>query len=159
MIQQVSPPLTCVGAGGQHVDPLHLFGIVVLLAALALARGLRQTRALLEQLPRAVVEQHDLRGHRAGRRLVVLVRRAADAELAEDLPAHRLDAPGLLLIQVDGLARVDALHQQDAGEAEQQQQQREAGEPHCPAWSRSVREVARERAPSKSVRTAGKLGA
>lgn len=147
-IQQVSAPLTCVGAGGQHVDPLHLFGIVVLLAALALARGLRQTRALLEQLPRAVVEQHDLRGHRAGRGLVVLVRRAADAELAEDLPPHRLDAPGLLLVQVDGLARVDGLHQQDAGRAEQQQEQREAGEPHCPARSRSV---ARDRAQSKSV--------
>lgn len=153
MIGQVSPPLTCVGAGGQHVDPLHLFGIVVLLAALALAGGLGQTRALLEQLPRAVVEQHDLRGHRAGRGLVV---RAADAQLAEDLAAHRLDAPRLLPVQVDGLARVDALHQQDAGQAEQQQQQREAGEPHGRARSRG--EVARERARSKSARTAGELG-
>lgn len=146
--------LTGVGAGGQHVDPLDLFGVIVLLATLALTRGLRQARALLEQLPRAVVKQHDLRGHRAGRRLVVVVvvRRAADTELAEDLPAHRLDAPGLLLLQVDGLARADALHQQDAGGPEQQQQQqREAAEPHCPARSRSLGSAAREAAPTNST--------
>lgn len=133
--------LTCVSAGWQHVNPLHLLGIIVLLAALALARGLSQTRALLQQLPRAVVEQHDLRRHRASRRVLVLVRRAADAELAENLSADRLDAPGLLLVQVDGLARVDPLHQQHTGEPEQQQQQREAGEPHCPVRRRRDRDT------------------
>lgn len=127
----VPPPsdgLTRVGAGGQHVDPLHLFGVIVLLAALALARGLGQARALLQQLPRAVVEQHDLRGHEARRRGRVFARRAADAQLAENLPADRLDAPRLLRVQVDGVARVEALHQQHAGEA--QQQQRDARQPH-----------------------------
>lgn len=124
--------LTYVGAGGQHVDPLHLFGVVVLLTAFALARGLGLARALLQQLPRAVVQQHDLRGHRARLWLVVVViRRAADAELAEDLTAHRLDASRLLRVQVDGLAGVEALHQEYTGEPEQQQQ-REAGKPHCP---------------------------
>lgn len=127
-----SAVLTGVCAGRQHVDPLNLFGVIILLAALALARGLGETRALLQQLPRAVVEQHDLRRHRTGRRVVVLVRRAADAELAEDLAADRLDAPGLLPVQVDGLTRVDALHQQHTGGPEQQQQKRQAGEPHRP---------------------------
>lgn len=126
----------CVGAWRQHVYPMHLFGVIVLLAALALARGLGQTRALLQQLPRAVVEQHDLRRHRANRRVIILVRRAADTELAEDLSADRLDASGLLSVQVNGLTRVDPLHQQHTGEPEQEQQQGEAGEPHCPVKRR-----------------------
>lgn len=122
--------LTCVGTRGQHVNPLHLFGVIVLFAALALARGFGHTRALLQQLPRAVIEQYDLWRHRARRLALNQVRRAADAELTEDLSADRLDATGLLLVQVDELARVDPLHQH-TGEPEQQQQ-RKAGEPHCP---------------------------
>lgn len=126
--------LTCVGAGGQHVNPLNFFGVIILLAALAVARGFGQPRTLLQQLPRTVVEQHDLWGHGPGGRvLVVFVRWGADAQLAEDLPAHRLDAPRLLRVQVDGVARVEALHKQNTGEPEQQQQQqREAEQPHGP---------------------------
>lgn len=63
-----------------------------------------------------------------------------DAELAEDLSADRLDASGLLRVQVDGLARVEPLHQRHTGEPEQQQQQREAGGPHCPVRRRGTEE-------------------
>lgn len=123
--------LTGVGAGGQHVNPLHLFGVIVLLAAFALARRLRLPRALFQQLPRAVVEQHDLGGHATRQGLVVVVGWAADAKLAEDLSTDRFDAPRLLRVQVDGLTRVEPVHQQNPGEPEQQQEQRQAGEPHC----------------------------
>lgn len=123
--------LTGVCTEGQHVNPLHLFGVIVLLAALALARGLRLPRALFQQLPRAVVEQHDLGGHGTRLGLVVVVGWAADAKFAEDLPTDRFDAPRLLRVQVDGLARVEPVHQQNPGEPEQQQEQRQAWEPHC----------------------------
>lgn len=85
-----------------HVYFVNFFGVVLLVAPLPLASGSSVVGFLLQQVPGAVVDGDDLRGHLLG--LGVLVRGAGELQLAQDLPPDRLDPLAHELIHVEGAA-------------------------------------------------------
>jgi len=89
-----------------HVYFVNFFGIVLLVAPLPFASGSSVVGLLLQQVPGAVVDGDDLRGHLLG--LGVLVRGAGELQLAQDLAPDRLDPLAHELIHVEGAAGREA---------------------------------------------------
>lgn len=85
-----------------HVYFVNFFGIILLVAPLPFASGSSVVGFLLQQVPGAVVDGDDLRGHLLG--LGVLVRGAGELQFAQDLPPDRLDPLAHKLIHVEGAA-------------------------------------------------------
>ena len=81
--QQPPTPLTLGRVQGLHVDLVHLLGVVLLLAPLALAGRGALVGFLLQQVPRAVVDGHDVAGNLL-RRWEIL-RGGRELEFAQDL--------------------------------------------------------------------------
>lgn len=85
-----------------HVYFVNFFGIILLVAPLPFTSGGSVVGFLLQQVPGAVVDGDDLRGHLLG--LGVLVRGAGELQFAQDLPPDRLDPLAHKLIHVEGAA-------------------------------------------------------
>ena len=101
-----------------HVHLVHLLAVVLLLRRIPCTRRPGRFLALLtEQFPCAVEERQDLRWNLV--RSNVRLGGARKAQLAEDLPADRLDPHALHQVHVDGRAGGDA--QVWSGAAQQEQ--------------------------------------